>query len=100
VKQNRSRQNFTKEFKNDAIKLVLEQRYSCTEVGRRLGVCHTNISRWVREHRDRQESLDAGEIPRTDLEAENRRLRKEVERLQMEREILKKAAAFFAKETS
>ena len=99
MNQIKKRQKFTKEFKEDAIKLVLEQRYSCTEVGRRLGICHTNVSRWVREHRDRQQSYKSGEVPRLDLEKENQRLRKENERLRMEREILKKATAFFAKES-
>lgn len=100
MNQKRNRQKFTKEFKQDAVKLVLDQRYSCTEVGRRLGICHTNVSRWLREHRDRQQAYKAGEVPRSDIESENRRLRKENERLRMEREILKKATAFFAKESS
>lgn len=100
MNQKLKRQKFTKEFKEDAVKLVLEQRYSCTEVGRRLGISHTNVSRWIRDYRDRQQAYDAGEIPRADIESENRRLRKENERLRMEREILKKATAFFVKESN
>jgi transposase len=100
MNQKRQRQKFTKQFKEDAVKLVLENRYSCSEVGRRLGINQTNVSRWVSEHRDRQQSYEAGEVPRSDLERENKRLRKENERLRMEREILKKAAAFFAKESN
>jgi transposase len=94
----RQRRDFTNEFKNDAVKLVIEQGYSCSEVGRRLGVNHTNISRWVRAHRDRLEDKSEHR-PSQDLEAEVKRLRKENKRLLMEREILKKAAAFFANES-
>jgi transposase len=95
----KNRRNFTDEFKNDAVKLVTEQGYNCTEVGRRLGVNHTNISRWVRQHRDKLENqTKPGSQP--DLETEVKRLRKENKRLLMEREILKKAAAFFAKESN
>ena len=91
----KQRRDFTDEFKNDAVKLVTEQGYSATEVGRRLGVNHSNVSRWVREHRRRLENPTNS----PDLEAEVKRLRKENKRLQMERDILKKAAAFFANES-
>jgi transposase len=57
------------------------------------------VSRWVREYRDEKEAASLGVPSRRELEAENRRLRKENKRLRMEREILKKAAAFFAKES-
>ena len=91
----KQRKDFTDEFKNDAVKLVNEQGYTATEVGRRLGINHSNVSRWVREHRRRLEN------PKNtpDLETEIKRLRKENKRLLMEREILKKAAAFFANES-
>ena len=100
MNQKRIRQNYTKEFKNDAVKLVVEQGYSCNEVGRRLGVNQTNVSRWVREHRRENDPPVDGGASRSELEAENKRLRKENQRLQMERESLEKAAAFFAKESS
>lgn len=100
MNEKRKRPNYTKEFKQDAVKLVVEQRYSCPEVGRRLGVAASNITRWVRQYRQDQQDLDEGGITRKELETENRRLKKENKRLEMEREILKKAAAFFAKESS
>ncbi len=93
------RQRFTQEFKIDAVKLVIEQGYSANEVSRRLGVNQTSVSRWVREYRQDNEPPLKGGATRNDLEAEVKRLRKENKRLQMEREILKKAAAFFAKES-
>ena len=100
MNERQERVKYTKEFKQDAVNLVTEQGYSANEVARRLGVGQSNVSRWVREfRRDQQEAVE-GEIPRKELEAEVKRLRKENQRLQMEREILKKAAAFFAKESN
>ena len=95
----RTRRNYTKEFKADAVGLVVEQGYSSAEVGRRLGVSENNVNRWVRQYRDKNESASADGLTREQLEAELKRLRKENKRLEMEREILKKAAAFFANES-
>jgi transposase len=96
--QKRQRKDYTPEFKNDAIKLVTEQGYTCTEAGRRLGVNHSNISRWVREQKQEKQGLAENGISPRELEAQIRQLKKENKRLLMEREILKKAAAFFANE--
>jgi transposase len=93
------RRNYTKEFKADAVSLVVEQGYSSAEVGRRLGVSENNVNRWVRQYRDKNESTSPDGLTREQLEAELKRLRKENKRLEMEREILKKAAAFFASES-
>ena len=95
----KTRRRFTKEFKSDAVGLVVEQGYSCAEVGRRLGVSENNVNRWVRQYRDKNESLSTDGLTREQLEVELKRLRKENKRLEMEREILKKAAAFFANES-
>ena len=99
MNQKRQRRDFTDEFKNDAIKLVTEQGYSCTEAGRRLGINHTNISRWVRQFRSQLESGIQNSGSMRELQDEVKWLRKENKRLLMEREILKKAAAFFANES-
>ena len=80
--------------------MVIEQGYSSNEVGRRLGINQTNASRWVREYRQENEPSVNGGATRNELEAEVKRLRKETQRLRMEREILKKAAAFFANESN
>ena len=93
------RQQFTKQFKKDAVKLVLEQGYSANQVAKRLGVSQTSVSLWVREYNKENEPSVDGSATRSELEAEVKRLRKENQRLQMEREILKKAAAFFANES-
>jgi len=95
----KQRKKYTKEFKEDAIKLVTEQGYSANEVGRRLGINQSNVSRWIRQHRRLNENKSKGSAP-PELEAEVKQLRKENKRLLMEREILKKAAAFFAKESN
>lgn len=100
MSEKRNRQRFTKEFKEDAVRLVLEQGYSGIEVARGLGVNPSNVTRWVREYRDEKRQLSETEKSHRELEAEIRQLKKENQRLQMEREVLKKAAAFFAKESN
>jgi len=100
MNEKKKRPKYTKEFKADAVKLVTEQGYSSLEVGRRLGINSSNISRWVRQYRQDQEDVAEGGVTRKKLEEKIRRLEKENRRLEMEREILKKAAAFFAKESN
>lgn len=85
---------YTKEFKEEAVKLVVERGYSQAEAGRVLGVDSKNISHWIK---DLAADKPVNKQPSSDQE-EIKRLRKENERLMMEREILKKAAAFFANE--
>jgi transposase len=95
----RTRRKFTQEFKDDAVSLVIDQGYKCAEVARRLGVSDNNVNRWVREYRQRNEIESANGLSPEEMEAELKRLRKENKRLEMERDILKKAAAFFANES-
>jgi hypothetical protein len=64
----RNRRRFTKEFKDDAVSLVIEQGYSCAEVGRRLGVSENNVNRWVRKYRDNKESASSDGLSRDQLE--------------------------------
>ena len=88
-------------FKQDAAKLVLEKGYSCQKAAEHLGVSLSALSRWVKAERTPtrpNESLQKKTHLSLAEQAELQRLRKENEQLRMEREILKKAAVFFAKE--
>jgi len=90
----KKRRKYTKEYKEEAVRLISEEGYSYAEAGRNLGVNSNLLSRWKREFEGIE--LDPGSAAA--MQAELKRLRKENKRLKMEREILKKAAAFFAKE--
>ena len=96
----RERRTHSREFKKEAVGLVVDHGYSIAEAGRSLGVNANVIGRWKRELEEGASEAFPGKGKRTadqqrihDLETENRRLR-------MEKEILKKATAFFAKESS
>ena len=94
----KKRRNYTKEFKEEAVKLITEQGYRISETARNLGINPNLLGRWKREF-EMSEGVysDLGGMVNT--QAELKRLRRENKRLKMEREILKKAATFFAKES-
>ena len=89
------RRKFTREFKLWAVQLVNQQGYSIPQAAKSLGIDAANVRGWIK-----QLGSEAGQAPSGEgaIQAELRRLRKENARLLMEREILKKAASFFAKE--
>lgn len=89
------RRRYMPEFKMEAVRLVTEEGLSVTQAANDLGIGQSVLSRWVAK----AQQADREGTPMSELEAENRRLRRENELLKKEREILKKAAAFFAKET-
>ena len=92
------RKHYSKQFKIDAVKLVTEQGYNVSEAARNLGIHHSSLRRWKRQlETDGNQSFPGKGHMAPDKE-ELYRLRKENKRLRMEREILKKAAAFFANE--
>ena len=88
--------HYTEEFRSDAVRLVLESKKSVPEVANDLGVNTWTLRGWMQKHRDKQGVVE----PRRSetLEEENRRLKREVTILRQERDILKKAAAYFARE--
>jgi len=92
--QKRSYKQYPKEFKEEAVALVRDQGYSVPEAAKSLGVASNLLYRW----KDQQEQLTAGKGLTEDDRVELQRLRKENKELRMEKEILKKASAFFAKE--
>jgi len=91
---------FTKEFKEEAVKMVMEGGLSIPEVGRRLSVPKSTLAHWVKMSKEGKLS-DGGRKQKvvTVEQMELARLKREVAELKMEREILKKAAAYFAKES-
>ena len=93
------KRTYTKQFKIDAVNLVTEQGYKLSEAARNLGIDPSVLRRW--KIRFENEGTDAfpGKGHMIAEKEELSRLRKENKRLRMEREILKKAAAFFAKES-
>ena len=94
-----ARRKFSREFKVEAIKLVCERGVTVSQAARDLDV-HVNVLRgWVKAHREDPANAFPGLGQQKPEAAELTRLRREVARLKMERDILKKAAAYFAKES-
>lgn len=93
------RPKYTLEFKQDAAKLVNEKGYTHKQAADNLGISLSAIGRWVRaEQGPTTASATRKKVLNLTDQDELSRLRKEVEQLRMERDILKKAAVFFAKE--
>jgi transposase len=94
--QRRRRVRYPREFRRDAAALVIDQRRTIADVARELDVVEQTLGNWVR-----QERIDRGlrEGTTTELREENARLRREVRRLTTERDLLKKATAFWVRES-
>lgn len=89
-----SSKRYPEEFKIEAVKQITEKRYPISEVAGRSGVSQHNLYKWMKNY-----SLPEPErIEAQSQQAERRRLRAELKRVTEERDILKKAAAYFAKE--
>ena len=91
---------YTKEFRQEAVKLVLEQHLSWAKAAHQLSLPTSTLGNWVKAYQEGK----LGEIgrtyrPLTEIEMELARVRKENSTLKMENEILKKAAAYFARES-
>lgn len=94
MSQKRSYKQYPKEFKEEAVALVTEQGYSVPEAAKSLGIATNLLYRWKEKQ---EQSVSESQPAETEME-ELKRLRQEVKTLRMEKEILKKASAFFAKE--
>ncbi|HYE36860.1 transposase [Methylocaldum sp.] len=94
------RQSFTTEFREQAVRLITEDKLSVPEAARRLSLSAKTLANWVYKARAGQ----LGEVgksrqPVSDLEAEISRLKRELAEAKLERDLLKKAAAYFASES-
>ena len=99
MKKERSRRGYEPEFKREAVKLV-KGGLTCSQAGRDLGLKGNIVSRWVRESAaDPTHSFPGKGIMKPD-DAELGRLRKEIVKLKAERDLLKKATAYFAREST
>lgn len=96
----KQRRTHSREFKKEAVALVVEHGYSCAEAGRSLGINGALIGRWRRQLEGNASEAFPGKGKRTADQQRIHELEKENRRLKMEKEILKKATAFFVKESS
>ena len=94
------RKQYSKEFKLDAISLVLDQGFSRKEAAASLEINAQMLGRWIKESKDEDGQAFRGQGKLTPEQEEIRRLREENKKLQAERDILKKATAFYAAETT
>ena len=93
------RRVFSREFKVEAVKLVTEQGYGVSRAAESLGISANSLRKWRKEFAERGQEAFPGKGKLTAADEELRKLQEECRRLRMERDILKKATAFFAKES-
>lgn len=91
-----ARPSYTKEFRQAAVQMVMDQQRPLKEAAQNLGVLESTLRYWIKDHRRRTGQVDAAEEKA--LRKKVRELEAENQKLKLEREILKKAAAFFARE--
>jgi len=89
----KKRQYHTKEFKLSAVQMVLEEQLEVSEVASRLGIKSEDLKRWIKSEEKKKVSKDNESMK--ELLLANKKLEEENKRLKMEREILKKAMAYF-----
>jgi transposase len=91
---------YTKELREEAVKLVSEGGLSIPEAGRRLSISTSTIRYWVKASKEgKLQEVGKQQRPLTEVEMELHRVKRELALVKMERDILKKAAAYFAKES-
>ena len=91
-----SSQRFTAEFKEQAVRQIIDRKYSVAEVSARLGVSAHSLYKWVKAVAPDKSEQHATEL--NDAKSEILRLRAQLRRIEEERDILKKAARYFARE--
>ena len=94
------RGRYTKEFREEAVRLVVDEKISCHEAGLRLSLAAFTILNWVKAYKaGKRGDIGNAQKPLTEIEMELAKAKKENTELRMERDILKKAAAYFARES-
>jgi transposase len=93
----KKRKLYTKEFKEGAVRLVTEQGRTRSDVAKSLGIGQVTLSRWINAAKEEGKDAFRGHGNRTQSEQEIFELKRRIKELEQEREILKKAAAYFAK---
>ena len=91
---------YTREFRQEAVRLVTEERLSLPEAARRLFLAPSTLAYWVKAYKEgKLGEIGKTQKPLTEVEMELARTKKELVEVKMERDILKKAAAYFARES-
>ena len=91
---------YTREFREEAVKLVVEEKVSCREVAQKLSLAPSTLTYWVKAYKSgKLGEIGKAQKPLTEIEMELARTKKELAEVKMERDILKKAAAYFARES-
>jgi len=91
---------YTREFRQEAVKLVVEDKISCREAAQRLSLAPSTLVYWVKAYKEgKLGDIGKAQKPLTEVEMELARAKKELVEVKMERDILKKAAAYFARES-
>ena len=89
---------YSKEFKEEAVRLVETSGKSITQIARELGISDSAIHNWRKELAEHGREAFPGKGHQIELEEENRRLKRELERVQQERDILKKVVSIFSQD--
>jgi transposase len=91
---------YNHELRQEAVKLVIEGRMSCREAANQLSLAPSTLAYWVKAYKDgRLQEIGKSQKPLTEVEMDLSRTKKELAEVRMERDILKKAAAYFARES-
>ena len=94
----KKRKNYSREFKVEAVGLITEKGYSIAEASRNLGIDYSVLRRWKTQLADDSQNAFPGKGRLKGPDEELRRLKRELERVKEERDILKKALAYFAED--
>lgn len=98
------RRRYPEEFKAEAIRLVIEQGYTCDQAGKQLGIPHKTLANWVRPLRKEKRSIEIAQGIQNDdpaaLKAHIAELQKQLRRAEMERDILKKFSIYASSQMS